>query len=40
VGCVTCLAHLCPIGFECLAAVSTEEVYDGLRSVIKEKIGV
>lgn len=27
VGCAVCLAHLCPIGFECLRALSPEEVW-------------
>jgi ADP-heptose:LPS heptosyltransferase len=28
VGCVTCLAHECDIGFQCLTALGVEEVYE------------
>ena len=33
VGCVTCLAHACPIDFECLKAISVEDVWTALQSV-------
>ena len=28
VGCVVCLAHKCPIEFECLKAISADEVFE------------
>jgi len=33
VGCVECLAHRCPIGFECLSTLGVDEVYDALGRV-------
>jgi heptosyltransferase-2 len=35
VGCVTCLAHNCDIGFLCLTALSQEEVYQAAVSVLR-----
>ena len=40
VGCVVCLAHLCPIDFECLKAVTVDEVYAALEEVLKESEAV
>ncbi len=36
VGCVVCLAHACTIDFECLKAVSVDEVYAALKEVLNE----
>ncbi len=41
VGCQVCLAHLCPIEFECLRAVSVDEVFSFVRerwALRKEKL--
>jgi heptosyltransferase-2 len=35
VGCVTCLAHRCDIGFLCLTSLSVDEVYAAAVSVLK-----
>ncbi len=35
VGCQVCLAHLCPIGFECLQAIHVEDVIGAVRKIIK-----
>jgi len=35
VGCQVCLAHLCPIGFECLKAIEVEDVMREVRKIIK-----
>ena len=35
VGCVTCLAHRCDIGFLCLTALSVEEVYQAAVSILE-----
>ena len=35
VGCVTCLAHRCDIGFRCLTTLSAEEVYQAAVAVLK-----
>ncbi len=35
VGCQVCLAHLCPIGFECLKAIEVEDVMKEVRRMIK-----
>lgn len=37
VGCVVCLADACTIDFECLNAVSVEEVYEALAKQLEEK---
>jgi lipopolysaccharide heptosyltransferase II len=34
VGCVVCLAHRCTIDFECLKAVSVEEIFENLREML------
>jgi heptosyltransferase-2 len=34
VGCVTCLAHDCDIGFQCLTAITVEEVYAAADAVL------
>ncbi|MBI2095485.1 MAG: glycosyltransferase family 9 protein [Candidatus Omnitrophica bacterium] len=34
VGCVVCLAHRCSIGFECLKAISVEEVFERLKQMV------
>ena len=34
VGCQVCLAHLCPIGFECLKAIEVEDVMKEVRKII------
>ncbi len=34
VGCVVCLAHRCTIDFECLKAVSVEEVFEELKTML------
>lgn len=33
VGCAVCLAHNCPIGFECLKAITVEDVLDAVNSI-------
>lgn len=33
VGCAVCLAHNCPIGFECLKAITVEDVLDVINSI-------
>lgn len=40
VGCVVCLAHRCTIGYECLAAVSTDEVVNLTRSMLAPNAAV
>ena len=35
VGCVTCLAHRCDIGFLCLTSLSAQEVYEAAVSVLR-----
>lgn len=37
VGCVVCLAHRCTIDFECLRAVSVEEVWKKLQPMLADK---
>ena len=37
VGCVVCLAHRCTIRFECLKAVSVDEVWTKLKMMLTEK---
>ena len=34
VGCVVCLAHRCPIDFECLKAAEVKDVYDRVKSML------
>jgi heptosyltransferase-2 len=34
VGCVTCLAHACDIGFKCLTAIEVEDVYQAAVSLL------
>lgn len=34
VGCVTCLAHACDIGFLCLTALPVDEVFDAVKNVL------
>ncbi len=34
VGCVVCLAHRCTIGFECLQAITVEEVFSKLKQML------
>ena len=36
VGCVTCLAHACDIGFLCLTALSVEEVFQAAVSILQK----
>ena len=36
VGCVVCLAHLCPIEFECLKAISADEVFAVARNMLSK----
>jgi len=39
VGCVICLAHRCPIGFECLKAIHVEDVLAQFRKMVqKDKV--
>ena len=40
VGCVTCLAHNCDIGFLCLTSLSVEEVYRAAVSVLERGASV
>jgi len=35
VGCVVCLAHACPIDFECLKAVSVDDVFEALEEILE-----
>lgn len=37
VGCVTCLAHNCDIGFKCLTAITTDEVYTAAVSILSSR---
>jgi heptosyltransferase-2 len=37
VGCVTCLAHRCDIGFLCLTSLAVDEVYDAVVSVLARR---
>jgi heptosyltransferase-2 len=39
VGCVQCLAHRCPIEFECLKAVEVEDVFTIVRNMLAQPIG-
>jgi heptosyltransferase-2 len=36
VGCVTCLAHNCDIGFLCLTSLNAEEVYQAATSILEQ----
>ncbi len=38
VGCQVCLAHLCPIGFECLKAIEVEDVLKEIRKMIAKPV--
>lgn len=38
VGCITCLAHNCDIGFKCLTAITTEEVYAAAAAILARRL--
>lgn len=38
VGCVTCLAHNCDIGFLCLTALSVDEVFNAAKSILDRSL--
>ncbi len=40
VGCMVCLAHRCTIRFECLRAVTVDEVFSRLKSMLDQKAAV
>ncbi len=38
VGCVVCLAHECPIEFECLKAVTVDAVFEAFKGMVSEEV--